>query len=454
MSALKRLHEMQQKSRAGKAAHVNGQPEESPSKRLKSSHNTPSKDTFAAILDTSSARRKQLSAATTNGLPSKAANKIDETRATVAAGANDVSDAISISSDEESDNDESDEEKESQTNGVHQSNGIESNGQAMVPLEDVEMSNGAEEDEEPSFGDMLKSRHPDIIDVHAHLPDPHAEPPHLVPASGKGALLRPVTGHSLATVLQQALKTNDKDMLESCFHLRDVQAIRNTIQRLPSPLVGNLLSRISERIYKRPGRTGTLMLWIQWSLVAHGGYLSTQPDILRKLKALNQVVRQRAQGLQPLVQLKAKLDMLSAQLELRRGMQNQRLRADAAAEEDGVLYIEANDDAEADLPSDDDEVLAIEAAPGAESDDEADDLNLVQQEDSDEEEDAIEEDMLDIEAEETDDDSADEDENDDSEDVSEDAVALDDGSSDEESSEEEEEEEVKAPRPQTLNRKR
>lgn len=452
MSALKRLHGMQQASRAGRA----GRQDESPSKRLKSSHNN---NAFASILASNDASRKKLTAATTNGVPNKAANKVDDTRATVATNANGVnagSDAISITSDEsnsETDGSDEDESDVPMTNGVHETNG---KNQETIPADDVQMTNGAEaeseEDTEPSFGDMLKARHPDVIDINAQLPDPHAEPPHLEPASGKGALLRPVTGHSLTTVLQQALKTNDKDMLESCFHLRDVQAIRNTIQRLPSPLVGNLLSRISERIYKRPGRTGSLMIWIQWSLVAHGGYLATQPDILRKLKALNQVVRQRAQGLQPLVQLKAKLDMLNAQLELRRGVQSQRLRTDAADEEDGVLYIEGQDDSGS--QSDDDGVLAIEAAPvpDGDLDEEVDELNAIQQDESADDEGEAGDDVLDIEAEETDND--DDSEDNDSEDSDEASASEGDEDLDDDDSSEESEEEVKAPKPQTLNRKR
>jgi U3 small nucleolar RNA-associated protein 5 len=56
--------------------------------------------------------------------------------------------------------------------------------------------------------------------------------------------------------------------------------IRATIQRLASLLTGILLQKLTERLHKRPGRAGNLILWAQWTLVTHGGYLATQPDLI------------------------------------------------------------------------------------------------------------------------------------------------------------------------------
>ena len=86
-------------------------------------------------------------------------------------------------------------------------------------------------------------------------------------------------------------------------------------------------------------------MWVQWSLVAHGGYLANQPELMTKVKALAQVVRQRAAGLQPLLHLKGKLDLLHAQLDFRRDMQADSRAANAEELDDpnGVLYIEGED---------------------------------------------------------------------------------------------------------------
>ena len=246
--------------------------------------------------------------------------------------------------------------------------------------------------------------------------------------------------------------------------MADQQSIRMTIQRLQSHLVGPLMQRLAERIHRRPGRTGHLMTWIQWSLVAHGGYLVTQPEIMGKLRALNQVLRERAQGLQPLLQLKGKLDMLGAQLELRR----QTLATSARAQDDeddeaGVLYIEGRDD---DDEGSEAELAALErpskrknqaqgeeyhtASESDESDDEA--LNgratnegSVSAEDEDDED--AQNGMFDLEAEVSGEDDDEEGSEDDASEGSEDEDVEDDNG-------DESEVDVKQPKPQTLNRKR
>ncbi|KAK3060865.1 Small subunit (SSU) processome component, partial [Teratosphaeriaceae sp. CCFEE 6253] len=73
----------------------------------------------------------------------------------------------------------------------------------------------ANDQEEPSFGDLLRQRHPGAVDVHASLPDRAADRSAVIATSSTRALTAP-NSTSLGTVLTQALKTNDKDMLESC----------------------------------------------------------------------------------------------------------------------------------------------------------------------------------------------------------------------------------------------
>lgn len=512
MSAAKRSRRALQQPEAGQAtgaeASLSTPPEESTiptSKRLKSSH-VPAKNGsgLAFLLDDNTRESRKLDARLTNGVPGRNATRVDESRAVVAADASGTNAAlngsIDISSSEESESEDSEgeeevefeEEAEEQRQEPPKTNGHKelavpvSRPELVGGVDDVDMADEDESEneeprlvEEPSFGDLLKTRHPDRIDVLANLPDPHAEPPHLVPASGKAALIRPVTGHSLTTVLQQALKTNDKDMLESCFQIKDIQAVRNTIQRLQSPLVGDMIARVSERMYHRPGRMGSLMIWIQWSLVAHGGYLATQPDILRRLKSLNRVIRQRAQGLQPLLQLKGKLDMLSAQLELRRAGLSHRLNVDAEDDEEGVVYVEGDEEADwAEKENGDEDQRLLEPPPQSNKqksktsavnmDDGVDDgdddlLNGVTAEVDDEESSVDEEDedeegingMLDIEAEETDDDDdAEEDEEDEEESAESSAESEVDEDDDEDEVEDGPGQVVKQPRPQTLNRKR
>lgn len=354
------------------------QPHDPAQKRLKSAHTASASGLGFLLSDSASL----LTARLTNGVADKKASRVDDSRAVILSGQNetnggigDVDHAISVSSREEDDEDEQDEDEEQD---------IEEDEDVSIRDGDVtdgrQLSNGingahdeASEEEEQTFGDMLRARHPDIITVAAD------EPAQSLLQSSTTA----VTGHSLGAVLQQALKTNDKHLLESCFALRDVPSIKNTIQRLPSPLIDQLLTRIAERMHKRPGRASALMVWVQWSLVAHGGYLAGQP-IMKQLSALNQVIKQRAQGLQPLLQLKGKLDMLHAQLELRKGRATHTLDMDA--DEEAITYRER--DIQTDWGADVSEHLSV---------DEDDGVDPAQQQDSAEEEDEL--DVLDMEAE-------------------------------------------------------
>jgi U3 small nucleolar RNA-associated protein 5 len=434
MSAIKR-------SRTSRARPTEAS-EQHAAKKIKSSHGPASKrkEGLDFLVDEDARQGRKVDGKLTNGVLDKRTTRVDESKAVVAPqGTNaDASQVIDISSAEE---ESSDYESDAETTKA-QANGKPKTQQAIAGAEDVDMVDGEAEDsagqEEPSFGDMLSARHPEPIDVQSAFPqdEQHA----IVPSSGKQVLAAP-TGTSLSTVLTQALRTNDKDMLETCFQMADQQSIRMTIQRLQSHLVGPLMQRLAERIHRRPGRTGHLMTWIQWSLVAHGGYLVTQPEIMGKLRALNQVLRERAQGLQPLLQLKGKLDMLGAQLELRR----QTLATSARAQDDeddeaGVLYIEGRDD---DDEGSEAELAALErpskrknqaqgeeyhtASESDESDDEA--LNGV----------AGNEGSVSAEDEEGSEDDA-------SEGSEDEDVEDDDG--------DESEVEVKQPKPQTLNRKR
>jgi len=201
--------------------------------------------------------------------------------------------------------------------------------------------------------------------------------------------------------------------------------------------------------------------------------MATQPEVMKKLRSLAQVVRERASGLQPLLHLKGKLDLLSAQLELRRNMGAVSRVANATDEDDeeAVMYVEGQDD-----DWSDDEDVAMEdglrllhppaskpkgkgqvATPKtdmseSEDDDESEESlpNGVAHEsddESDEDEQEEGEGLLDQEAEETSDDDAEEASSDEEESDAESEEST-------EPSEDESEPEIRQPQPKTLNRKR
>ncbi|KAK5112003.1 hypothetical protein LTR62_004537 [Meristemomyces frigidus] len=467
------------------------------SKRVKvtTSTHVPIKNGLEFLVHEDARAGRKLEAKTTNGVSNGHSNRVDESHAGVASEAKDEDgdggingtshEIIDISSGEEESSAYDSEDQagaDLQLNGHAKMDAEDEDGLGAEPgatddrngdSNDAAVDDTADiEDGEPSFGDLLQARHPGPIDVHASLANGSADHSAMVPASSN--VVRTVfSGTSLGTILTQALKTNDKDMLESCFgNTVDLPSIRSTIERLQSTLAVTLLQRLSERIHRAPGRTGKLMIWIQWTLVTHGGYLASQPAIMHTLKSLAQVVRERASGLQPLLHLKGKLDILSAQLDYRKKTQaNSRIAgAEDDDDEEAVVYIEGQDEdwseheditmgeepkqilprpapklnggmatPRSDLPSD-----------GDESDDE-DMPNGVAQESEDDEEDNAEEEEEGLFDEEAEEDSADGDEeassNGDASSVS--------GSEDEsEASDDESEVEVKPAPLKTLNRKR
>ena len=309
-----------------------------------------------------------LRAHTMNGVKDMGHSRIDESRTVVTKGgetgdgplANGGPEVIDISSGEEESSEDDEDDAialpvaianlppEPVLGGKTITNGDVSGDIEMPDVEPTaaEKSNDAKEeanvDEEPTFGDLLRAKVPETVDVAAAFADPSRQA--LAPLN-EGQVKLP-SGMSLGTVLSQSLRTNDVNLLETCLQVHDLDTIRATIERLDSSIATILLQKLAERLHSRPGRAGSLMVWIQWTLVAHGGYLASQPDVVKKLTALQRVVKERASSLQSLLSLKGKLDMLEAQLNLRRSMQsrfgiNENRDGD---DEEGVIYVEGQDD--------------------------------------------------------------------------------------------------------------
>lgn len=168
--------------------------------------------------------------------------------------------------------------------------------------------------------------------------------------------IQPPSAGSLTTVLTQALKTDDTALLESCLHTTDSSSILATVRRLNSTMAVSLLERLAERIARRPGRAGSLGVWVRWTLVAHGGYLVSLPDLMRTLSGLYSTLNTRAGALPRLLALQGRLDMLHAQVDLRKALRNSAegsLDSDGAGDK-GVLYVEGQErDSSSDDESDD-----------------------------------------------------------------------------------------------------
>nr|KMM65037.1 U3 small nucleolar RNA-associated protein 5 [Coccidioides posadasii RMSCC 3488] len=263
-------------------------------------------------------------------------------------------DASGLSNDEE---EASDVEQEN-ANEIPSSHSLAKAEDNDVDMADVDAEEEEEEEEEggPSFGELLRANSAKHIDVAAELDE--AEVGALVSTRQPKSLQQLPSGLSVATVLSQSLKTNDHTLLESCFHTTDVNIVRATIQRLDSSLAATLLQKLAERLASRPGRYGHLLVWVQWTCVAHGGSIAGKPEILKQMTSLFKVMDQRSSSLSSLLLLKGKLDMLDAQLGLRRSL-NQNREGRFESDEDDVIYVEGQED---EVETEDDERLAIEDA--------------------------------------------------------------------------------------------
>ncbi|CAK7199917.1 Small subunit (SSU) processome component [Sporothrix eucalyptigena] len=240
--------------------------------------------------------------------------------------------AIEISSDESDDDavdedDLMDEDEPATTDApaveVSQTNG-HTNG---ITKDDKNNDDNDDEDEdgdhEPTFGDLVREH--ETVDVTAALsllnPADAASNGENTPATTKtaGAAATPTLA-SLGHLLNAALRSGDDANLEVCFNTTtDATWVRNTIQRLDPSLAGTLLQKLAARIHRRPGRAHTLVGWVQWTLITHGGaLLANQAGVTRALQELHRVLEERARGLNSLLLLKGKLDMLEAQMQMRR----------------------------------------------------------------------------------------------------------------------------------------
>ncbi|OAQ71016.2 small nucleolar ribonucleoprotein complex component (Utp5) [Pochonia chlamydosporia 170] len=343
-------------------------------------------------------------------LPTK--NTIDESRTSVAAP--DVVqgsqvETIEISSDSASDEEFTDEEDAA---AVEQTNGDKPPLKAPVVTklngkpknDDAEAEESDEEGTSPSFGELLRGN--DAIDVPALLQQSMSGTVTTQPAR---TAIVPPSHQSLTTVLTQALKTDDTELLESCLHTPDVTTVRNTIETIDSSLAGILLNKLAARLYRRPGRAGNLMAWVQWTLIAHGGALASQPKVVHSLNNLQKVLAERAKGLNSLLALKGKLDMLELQMRLRRKMQRQTGLVgpgDDAEEDDDVIWVEGETDpiSRKDLANggrsrrDDDEDDDVPMINGiGDSEDEEEDSDVQEDDDSEAAEESLDEDEVDHE---------------------------------------------------------
>jgi U3 small nucleolar RNA-associated protein 5 len=197
----------------------------------------------------------------------------------------------------------------------------------------------------------------------------------------------PPTMGSLSTVLTQAIKSDDDDLLESCLLFRDEEGIKSTVQRLNSNLAVLLLERLAAKMTAQPSRGRQFNAWIKWVMVAHGGYLVTVPKLLVTVSRLHKALNTRVNTLDRLLALEGRLEMLEAQMELRNASHG--ANDDDEESDSEVEFVEGEEDIDEDDEEDDmSEIMAMgddDDVEMGEGDEGEDDEDEDEDEDSDEE---------------------------------------------------------------------
>ncbi|CEM05250.1 unnamed protein product [Vitrella brassicaformis CCMP3155] len=115
---------------------------------------------------------------------------------------------------------------------------------------------------------------------------------------------------SMASVVRQALTSDDPQMLESALRSKLEPVIAATLAELPSDLVAKLLEHITLRIHAKPMGMFEHQKWLRAILTNHTGYLMTMPHCRPMLHSLYEHIQQRTANHPTVVRLYGKLDLL------------------------------------------------------------------------------------------------------------------------------------------------
>lgn len=134
--------------------------------------------------------------------------------------------------------------------------------------------------------------------------------------SSKKRKRQPETAASLSSALEQALQSNDLDMIESCINQSDPGIIGTTVGRLPTSRILQFVDVLVQKYEARPSRSRILFAWIEAILKQHAAFLITVPDLTATLGGLYESVKARAALLDKFVQLSGRLDFIVAQVDI------------------------------------------------------------------------------------------------------------------------------------------
>eukprot|EP00276_Gloeochaete_wittrockiana_P014514 CAMPEP_0184335700 /NCGR_PEP_ID=MMETSP1089-20130417/4231_1 /TAXON_ID=38269 ORGANISM="Gloeochaete wittrockiana, Strain SAG46.84" /NCGR_SAMPLE_ID=MMETSP1089 /ASSEMBLY_ACC=CAM_ASM_000445 /LENGTH=645 /DNA_ID=CAMNT_0026660507 /DNA_START=59 /DNA_END=1993 /DNA_ORIENTATION=+ len=156
---------------------------------------------------------------------------------------------------------------------------------------------------------------------------------------------------TVITVLLQALKTGDEELLGSCVSVTDERVIHSTVRLLPTRLVLQFLTLIIEKFQLHPKEAPQLIPWIKAVLEVHTAFVMGLPNNKTSfaLSGLYHTVDSRLSAFSKLLTLSGRLDLILSQVSsLERVLHNapsEAAHAEIVLQEEDVLEEEDPADA-------------------------------------------------------------------------------------------------------------
>ena len=115
---------------------------------------------------------------------------------------------------------------------------------------------------------------------------------------------------SLESILIQAIKTQDLQLLNATLKIDDLVMIEKTVEKMPSVWVVKLFGELVKRFEGNPSNASLLSKWIKFVLLYHSSFLMSIPNFSFHLKNLYRIINKRMESFDPLLKLEGRLELL------------------------------------------------------------------------------------------------------------------------------------------------
>ncbi|GJQ77781.1 hypothetical protein Trydic_g16043 [Trypoxylus dichotomus] len=119
---------------------------------------------------------------------------------------------------------------------------------------------------------------------------------------------------NVAQLLIQGLHSKDKHILRNVLIKRDESIIRNTINRLPMPVIVPLLEELTHFVQGKTAMSYIGSLWLKHLLQIHAALLFSNPQLSQLLDPVLESIQSRLLLQTPLSRLRGRLDLLMSQI--------------------------------------------------------------------------------------------------------------------------------------------